>query len=52
MTSMADQPCYTLMTNPQEGDFPNEQDLKNDLGRLLPEVSPSHCAVCVPAHER
>ena len=32
MASLAEQACYTLISNPHEGDFPNEQDLKNMLG--------------------
>ncbi|KAF6039763.1 COPB1 [Bugula neritina] len=31
MTSLAEQSCYTLIANPQEGDFPNDQDLKQML---------------------
>ena len=30
---MAEQPCYTLINNPAETEIPNEQQLRNDLGR-------------------
>jgi len=35
MTSLAEQSCYTLIANPQEGDFPNDQDLKQMLGMYV-----------------
>ncbi|XP_067946901.1 coatomer subunit beta-like [Watersipora subatra] len=31
MASMSDQACYTLLADPHEGDFPNEQEIKTLL---------------------
>ena len=30
---MAELPCYTLINNPSETEIPNEQQLRNDLGK-------------------
>ena len=30
---MSEQPCYTLINNPSETEIPNEQQLRNDLGK-------------------
>ena len=42
MSSLADQACYTLLSNPQEGNFDNEQDIKNWLGTLCNSLCYSH----------
>ena len=32
--AIAEQPCYTLINNPNETEVPNEQQLKHDLGEF------------------